>query len=114
MTKIVDRKGEMKLSVRKIIVMSFIVMFFTVVAKKWEHKRRVEFRKAVKYKKYDTAYLQKVLDDFKVLSTCVDPYIENFYIKHPDFNTLHKLWVLNSHTYWTGKFNKEISRRAAV
>ncbi|MGI6701293.1 MAG: hypothetical protein ACOX3U_02345 [Christensenellales bacterium] len=111
MAKITDKKGELKLTVRKIIVMTFLVMFFTVVAKRWEFKRRREFKKSVKYKSYDTDYLKKVLEDFKILSSCKDPYIENFYKKHPDFSTLHKLWVLNSFTYWTEKFNKELRRR---
>jgi len=113
MAKITDKDGEIKLSLRKVFNMSLIVLFFTVVAKRWESKRRREFKKAVKYKSYSTDYLKKVLDDFKILSTCKDPYIENFYEKHPDFSKLHKLWVLNSFTYWTEKFTDEISRRSS-
>ena len=111
MAKITDKQGELKLTVRKIIVMTFLVAVFTVIANRWEYKRRREFAKAVKYKEYDTAYLKKVLEDFKTLTTCKDPYIENFYQKHPDFASLHKLWVLNSFAYWTEKFNSEIRRR---
>lgn len=112
MSKIVDKKGEINLSYRKIINMGFIVLFFTFVAKKWEFKNRRKFKKAVKFRKYETENLRQVLADFKILSICQDPYIENFYNKHPDFATLHKLWVLNSHSYWTNKFNREIQRRA--
>lgn len=111
MSKVVNKNGELKLSIRKIIVMSLIVLFFSFIAKKWEFKRRHEFKKAVKYKSYSSEYLKQVLADFKLLSTCQDPYIENFYLKHPDFSTLHKLWVLNSFAYWTAKFNKELRRR---
>jgi len=113
MKKNVDKNGELKISFRKIFVMSLITAFFTLVAKKWEFKHRYRFIKKVKYKKYDTDYLKKVLEDFKILSTCKDPYIENFYKKHNDFSSLHKLWVLNSHSYWIDKFNKELSRRTA-
>jgi len=111
--KITDRDGELKLSVRKIINMAAIVLFFTAVAKTWEHRRRREFKKAVKYRNFSDEKLKKVLDDFNILTSCEDPYIEHFYDKHPEFSTLHKLWVLNSHGYWTKKFQDELRRRAS-
>ncbi|HPD02927.1 MAG TPA: hypothetical protein P5161_04795 [Eubacteriales bacterium] len=114
MKKITDKEGELKLSPRKILNMSVIVAFFSMVAHSWERKRRREFKKAVKYREYDTARLKAVLADFKELVTCVDPYIEHFYLKQPDFSSLHKLWVLNSHAYWTKKFEEELKRREAV
>ncbi len=106
-----DKNGELKLSVWKIFVMFKLVIFFAIVAKTWEGRRRREFNRTVKYKQYDTSDLKAVLADFKILATCKDPYIEHFYEKHPDFSTLHKLWVLNSSGYWAEKFKKQIAER---
>ncbi|HOU09912.1 MAG TPA: 4Fe-4S binding protein [Clostridiales bacterium] len=111
MGRITDKDGELKLSVWKIFVMFNLVVFFTAVAKTWEHRRRREFHRAVQYKKYDTAYCRTILEDFKALATCKDPYIEHFYEKHPDFAGLHKLWVLNSSGYWAEKIKKYVAEQ---
>jgi len=100
MKQITDKHGELRLSLWKVYVMAHIVAFFAVVAKSWERKRRREFRRAVPYRNYSLEQIEEILADFHVLATCKDPLIENFYEKHPDFSTLHKLWVLNSSGYW--------------
>jgi|AGTN01.3.fsa_nt_gi hypothetical protein len=99
--KITDEKGEIKLSPRKIFNMALIVLFFSGVAHRWERRQRRAFEKAVDYKAFDEEKLRKILEDFNILSSCQDPYIENFYKKHPEFSKLNKLWVLNSYEYWT-------------
>lgn len=111
MKKITDKQGELKLSVWKISVMAVIVAFFAVVAKIWEKKRRAEFKKAVAFNSFDEKKIACIMKDFHTLATCKDPYIENFYLKHPEFAPLHKLWVLNSSAYWKQKLEQ---RRAAL
>lgn len=110
MEKITNKSGELKLSVRKIATMALIVGFFSAVAKIWERKRRSEFNKSVPYKKYTAEYINMIFEDFQTLATCKDPYIENFYSKHPDFSSLHKLWVLNSSGYWKSKLTKQLCK----
>lgn len=104
-------QGQIKLSTRKILVLSLIVGFFSIVAHSWEGRQRRVFRNAVKYKTFSTDKLKKILSDFEFMISCKDPYIENFIKKNPEFTTLHHLWTLNSHEYWTGKFRQEINQR---
>lgn len=111
MAAIKSRSGQIKLSAGKILVLSFIVAFFSVVAHLWEWKQRRVFHKNVKIKTFSKEKLQKILDDFEYMISCKDPYIENFCIKNPEFANVHHLWTLNSHEYWTTKFKKEIERR---
>lgn len=90
--------------------MAALVGFFAVNAKLWESKRRREFKKAVPYTSYTKEEIAKILEDFRTLATCTDPYIEHFYDKHPEFSSLHKLWVLNSSGYWTDKLRARLAR----
>lgn len=108
MEKITDKNGELKLSARKIAVMAGIVGFFAVVAKRWERARRKEFERAVPYKSYTKEQIEEIMADFETLASCRDPYIEHFYEKHPEFSTLHKLWVLNSSGYWKDKLTARL------
>ncbi|NCA66481.1 MAG: hypothetical protein EOM87_00295 [Clostridia bacterium] len=110
MKKITDKHGELKLSVWKIFVMTLIVAFFAVVAKVWESNRRAEFKKSVAYNNFSEDKISKIMGDFHTLATCKDPYIENFYVKHPEFSSLHKLWVLNSSGYWKQKLEKRMCK----
>lgn len=111
MSAIKSKNGQIKLSTRKIVVLSLIVAFFSVVANLWEWKQRRIFHKNVKYKTFSKDKLQKILDDFDNMISCKDPYIENFCKKNPEFANVHHLWTLNSHEYWTTKFKKAIERR---
>jgi len=106
MKQFTDKNGELRLSPWKVFVMAQITLFFTVVAKRWEHKRRREFHAAVPWHTYTLEQIERILADFHELATCRDPYIEHFYEKHPDFSTLHKLWVLNSSGYWKEKLER--------
>ncbi len=105
--KLTDKDGELKLSYSKILVMAEITAFFAVVAKSWEHKRRQEFFAQVKYKNFDEEKLNAIIEDFHLLASCQDPYIEHFYEKHPEFSGLHKLWVLNSSGFWKEKLEQQ-------
>lgn len=107
----VTENGELKLSTKKIVVLSLIVAFFSIVANRWEWRQHRIFRKHVKYRTFTSEHLQKVLDDFECMVSCQDPYIENFNKKNPEFAHLHHLWTLNSHGYWTTLFKKELQRR---
>ena len=111
MKKITNKDGELRLSPWKVFVMAHIVLFFTMVAKTWEGNRRREFRRAVPWRGYALEEIECILADFHTLATCKDPYIENFYEKHPEFSSLHKLWVLNSSSYWKEKLER---RRCAL
>lgn len=108
--KITNKQGELKLSIGKIFTMAHIVGFFSIVARNWENKRRREFRRNVHYSKYSKEQILAIIADFHILATCEDPYIENFYLKHPDFSSLHKLWVLNSSSYWKEKLNRRLAK----
>ncbi|HHV99179.1 MAG TPA: hypothetical protein GXX36_06360 [Clostridiaceae bacterium] len=78
MPGIKSKDGEIQLSARKIIAMSLIVAFFSIVANIWERKQRIKFHKHIKYKTFSKERLQKCLDDFEYMISCEDPYIENF------------------------------------
>jgi len=106
MRRITDKSGELRLSPWKVFVMATIVFFFMLVAKSWEYKCRREFRRRVPYGSYSLEQIEQLLADFQALATCQDPYIEHFYEKHPDFFSLHKLWVLNVSGYWKEKLEK--------
>lgn len=108
----VTKEGNLKLSTRKVFMLSLIVAFFSIIAHLWESKQRKIFKHDVKYKKFSNNQIQKILKDFEILTSCQDPYIENFIKKNPVFSNLHHLWTLNSHDYWTKLLKRELERRA--
>lgn len=108
MKKMRDRMN-IKVSLWRTFVFSLICVFFTMVAWGFDLKYKLRFRKVYKYKKYSTEKLKSVLADFGKVVSCEDPYVENFFEKHPELLTINPLWLGNFP--WQKKIMKELLRR---